>query len=223
MITLHHLENSASIRILWLLEETGVEHEMVMYDRDPATMLAPDAFKALSPFGTAPLLTDGDVAISESAAIIDYVLDRLPDSDLRPGADDPLRADYLFWFHAAGATVQPLLTMRFVHGIASERAPFFVRGVAKGVLGAVDKAFTGPRLSAAFTALEAQLTDNEFIAGDRFTAADIAFGYTLYMARLRGGLLEPYPALSGYIERMTQRPAWLRALERDGKFMGVPG
>ncbi len=222
MITLHHLENSASIRILWLLEELGIEHQLVMYDRDPVTMLAPDEFKALSPFGTAPLLTDGDVAISESAAIIDYVLDRAPESDLRPGPDDPLRADYLFWFHAAGATVQPLLTTQFVHGIAGERAPFIVRGVAKGVLGAVDKAFTGPRLKAALSALNEQLTVHDFIAGNRFTTADIAFGYTLYMARLREGLLDPYPSVTDYVERMVQRPAWLRALERDGKFVGLP-
>ena len=226
MITLHHLENSASIRILWLLEEVGLPFELVMYDRDPKTMLAPDRYKALSPLGTAPVITDGSVAISESAAIIDYVVDQLDDpalaQSLRPEPGDPLRADYLFWFHAAGASVQPMLTMRFVHGIAGERAPRLVRGLARRVLGAVDDAFTTPRLRAALGALDKQLTRHPYIAGDRFTAADIAFGYTLLMAGLRGGTLDAFPEIRAYVARMCDRPAWQRALARDGKFAGLP-
>ena len=222
MITLHHLENSQSIRILWLLEELGAEYGYRMYDRDPETMLAPDAYKALSPFGTAPAITDGDVAISESNAIIDYVLDRTPDHDLRPAPDDTDRADYLFWFHAAQGTLQPLLTMRFVHGIAVERSPRLVRGIIRKVMGLLESAFIGPRLTAAFTALDTQLADNAFVAGERFTAADIALGYTLFMADQRGGLLEPYGNIRDYVGRMNARPAWQRALEKDGKFLGVP-
>jgi glutathione S-transferase len=222
MITLHHLENSQSIRILWLLEEIGAPYGFEMYDRDPKTMSAPDAYKALSPLGTAPVITNGDLALSESNAIIDYIIDQSDRADLRPTANDSLRADYLFWFHTAQGTLQPMQTFGFVLGLATERSPFLVRPIISKVEQTLKAVFIQPRLEAVLSSMETHLSTSEFLAGDQFTAADIAMGYTLHMAKMRGALSEDYPNIQDYVTRMEARPAWQAALEKDGKFEGIP-
>ena len=222
MITLHHLENSQSIRILWLLEEIGAPYGFEMYDRDTETMLAPRIYKELSPLGTAPVITDGALALSESNAIIDYIVDTSDRPDLRPTSGDPLRANYLFWFHTAQGTLQPMQTFGFVLGLATQRSPFFVKPIISKVEQTLKSVFIQPRLKAVLTAMETQLASSNFLAGDRFTAADIAMGYTLHMAKMRGGLSEDYPNIQNYVTRMEARPAWQAALKKDGKFKGVP-
>lgn len=222
MITLHHLENSQSIRILWLLEEIGAPYGFQMYDRDPETMLAPAEYKELSPLGTAPVITDGEIVLAESNAIIDYIVDASGRDDFRPSYDDPSRPNYLFWFHAAQGSLQPMQTFGFVLGITTERAPFLVRPIVNKVMQSLQNHFIQPRLNALMKQMETTLSSHPFLAGDRFTAADIAMGYTLQMAKLRGGLDEGYPNVLAYVERMEARPAWQAALEKDGKFEGVP-
>lgn len=222
MITLHHLENSQSIRILWLLEELGMEYGYKMYDRDSKTMLAPDDYKALSPLGTAPVITEGDIVLAESNAIIDYILDKAGKTALRPAATDEDRAQYLFWFHAAQGSYQSALTMSFVLSITIAKSPALIRPLIRKVLGMTQSLFLKPRLKAVMDKMEADLSVSEFLAGDRFTAADIALGYTLFMADLRGYLDEKYPKTKAYLERMNARRAWKAALKKDGKFKGVP-
>jgi glutathione S-transferase len=222
MITLHHLENSQSIRILWLLEEIGAPYGFKMYDRDAKTMLAPSDYKALSPLGTAPVITHENITMSESNAIIDYIVDQSDRTDLRPNVNDPLRADYLFWFHAAQGTLQPMQTFGFILGLATEKSPFFVRPIISKVEQALKSAFINPRLMAVLTEMDRQLSKHEFLAGDRFTAADIAMGYTLHMAKMRGALADHYPNIENYVSRMEARPAWQSALKKDGKFKGIP-
>jgi len=222
MITLHHLENSQSIRILWLLEEIGAPYDFKMYDRDPKTMLAPADYKALSPLGTAPVITHGEIVLSESNAIIDYIVDQSDRTDLRPNIDDPLRADYLFWFHAAQGTLQPMQTFGFVLGLATQRSPFFVRPIISKVEQALNSVFIEPRLEAIFATMDRQLSTRKFLAGNRFTATDIAMGYTLHMAKMRGSLSEKYPNIEAYVRRMEARTAWQSALKKDGKFSGIP-
>lgn len=222
MITLHHLENSQSIRILWLLEEIGAPYGFEMYDRDTKTMLAPQSYKSLSPLGTAPVITDGDLTLSESNAIIDYIVDQSSRPDLRPPAGDPLRADYLFWFHTAQGTLQPMQTFGFVLGLATQRSPFLVRPIIGKVEQKLKSLFIQPRLDAVLKAMETQLSTSEYLAGDRFTAADIAMGYTLHMVKMRGRQLDKYPNIREYVTRMEARPAWQAALEKDGKFEGLP-
>ncbi len=222
MITLHHLENSQSIRILWLLEELGIDYGFKMYDRDEKTMLAPEDYKALSPLGTAPVITDGNVVLAESNAIIDYILDKAKGNKLRPAMSAKDRAPYLFWFHAAQGSYQPALTMSFVLSITVAKTPALIRPLIRKVLGMTQKLFLKPRLKALMDKMEADLSAHDFLAGDRFTAADIAMGYTLYMADLRGELQGTYPETKAYLERMNARPAWQAALEKDGKFQGIP-
>lgn len=221
MITLHHLENSQSIRILWLLEELGADYGFKMYDRDTQTMLAPADYKSASPLGTAPFITDGDVVLAESNAIVDYILDQHPDSGLRPTADDPDRSDYLFWFHTSPGSLQPLLTFGFVLQIATDRSPFFVRPIVRGVKDQLNKMFIGPRVQRLMTRMNTHLGQNDFMAGARFTAADIALGYTLNIAKMRGQL-DAYPNISAYVDRMEARPGWQAAINKDGKFIGIP-
>jgi glutathione S-transferase len=222
MITLHHLENSQSIRILWLLEELGSEYGFKMYDRDTETMLAPDNYKVISPLGTAPVITDGDVSLAESNAIIDYILDQADGQTLRPGPKDTGRVPYLFWFNAAQGSYQSLQTGRFINSIAVDRSPLLVRGIIRKVMGMLDAAFYSPRLNKVMSLMEDDLSTRPFLAGDQFTAADIAFGYTLQMASMRGDLGDKYPHTQAYVERMEARPAWQAALVKDGKFNGVP-
>lgn len=222
MITLHHLENSQSIRILWLLEEIGAPYGFKMYDRDVKTMLAPADYKALSPLGTAPVITDGDVVLAESNAIIDYIVDSSDRADLRPAAGDASRPEYLFWFHTAQGSLQPMQTFAFVLGIATQRSPRLVRPLINKVMQTLNGAFIQPRLKAVMTLMEERLETSPFLAGEIFTAADVAMGYTLQMAKLRGAIEQDYPHVSAYVDRMESRPAWQAALAKDGKFQGVP-
>lgn len=218
MITLHHLEKSQSIRILWLLEELEVPYEVKLYDRDPVTRLAPAAYKAVSPLGTAPVITDGDVTLAETNAIVDYICDGHDTGRIRPAPGTAERADYLFWFHTSQGSFQPLLTNLFVLKAMTMRAPFLVRGVAKGMVGGLDKAFFGPRLSALMKEIERTLAQRTWFAGDRLTAADIVMGYSMEVAAHRGGMDEAnFPNAHRWLKQMRETPSYIRALEKDGK------
>lgn len=217
MITLHHLEYSQSIRILWLLEELGVPYEVKLYERDSKTRLAPADYKAISPLGTAPVITDGDVTLAETNAVVDYICDKHDDGRLRPAPGTPDRTRYLFWFHAAQGSLQPLLTNAFVLSAMKARAPFIVRPVAASLVGAVDKAFFGPRLNALYAEIEKSLGETKWFAGDSLTAADIVMGFCMEAAAARGGLDDRYPNAQRFLAQMRETPSYQRAMEKDGK------
>ncbi|MFN4185982.1 MAG: glutathione S-transferase family protein [Hyphomonas sp.] len=218
MITLHHLEKSQSIRILWLLEELGVPYEVKLYDRDPQTRLAPAAYKAISPLGTAPVITDGDITLAETNAIVEYILDNHDNGRLRPAAGSPIRAKYLFWFHTSQGSLQPLLTNKFVMMAVTARAPFLARPIAKSLVSALDKAFFGPRLAALFREIEKTLGTSKWFAGEELTAADIVMGYSMELCAHRGGMTEAeFPNSFRFLKQMREHPAYIRAMEKDGK------
>jgi glutathione S-transferase len=218
LITLHHLEKSQSIRILWLLEELGVPYEIKLYDRDPQTRLAPAAYKAVSPLGTAPVITEGAVTLAETNAIVDYILDRHDDGRLRPAPGSPMRAKYLFWFHTSQGSLQPLLTNKFVMMALTTRSPFLVRPIAKQMVGALEKGFFGPRLAALFREIETALSASKWFAGDTLTAADIVMGYSMELCAHRGGMTEAaYPNAFRFLKQMREYPSYIRAMEKDGK------
>jgi glutathione S-transferase len=218
MITLHHLEKSQSIRILWLLEELGAPYEVKLYDRDPVSRLAPAEYKAVSPLGTAPVITDGDVTLAETNAIVDYILDRHDDGRLRPKPGTPERAKYLFWFHTAQGSLQPLLTNKFVMMALTTRSPFLMRPVAKALVGALDKGFFGPRLAALFREIEKALGESKWFAGDSLTAADMVMGYSMELCVHRGGMDEAsHPNAFRFLKQMREYPSYVRAMEKDGK------
>lgn len=223
LITLHHLENSQSIRILWLLEELGLEYEFKMYDRDEATFLAPAEYKKISPLGTAPVISDGSLVLSETNAIVDYILDLYGKDQLRPVQGTPQRVRYLFWFHTAQGSLQPLLTTHFLFNAMKTRSPFFVRPLIKAIIGQAEKLFLRPRLDAIFGLIDEELSRSTWFAGDELTAADIVMGYCMEMAAARVGFSKDQVNAKRFVEQMHSRPAYQRALKKDGKFDPLAG
>ncbi|MEL7219129.1 MAG: glutathione S-transferase, partial [Pseudomonadota bacterium] len=185
MLTLHHLEYSQSFRILWLLEELGAPYELKSYNRDPDTNLAPDDYKALSPLGTAPVITDGDLVLAESNAIIDYILDEYPDSDLQPGAGHPDRARHLFWYHASPGSLMSIQSVAMVLGLLENRSPWPISALLKAVFGQVRKLFINPRMSALVDLMEKDLGEKPFFGGSTLTTADITLVYPMVAARTK--------------------------------------
>lgn len=217
MLTLHHLEYSQSFRILWLLEAIGAPYELKLYNRDPETNLAPDDYKALSPLGTAPVITDGDLVLAESNAIIDYVLDSHPDSPLRPAAGHPDRARHLFWFHGSPGSLMPLQSIEMVLGLLETRAPWPISKLLTAVFGQVRKLFTGPRMKALLDLMESDLEKQPFFGGDNLTAADISLVYSMYAARDKGAFAAGNPAINGWFDRIEALESFKAARAKDNR------
>jgi glutathione S-transferase len=202
MLTVHHLGISQSDRIVWLCEELKVPYEMVKYDRAP-NGLAPPEYKALHPAGTAPVITDGDLVLGESGAIIEYIIGKYGAGQLAVTADKPNFADYLFWFHFANASMLPrsmiVLIMRMVGGDGGdERA---------GAL--------AERSDQAFDMVENRLGQAAYFAGDEFTAADIMMTFGLTTMRMFVPRdLAPYPNIRAYLQRIGARPAFQTAMAK---------
>ena len=217
MITLHHLEYSQSFRILWLLEELGAPYELKIYDRDPETRLAPAEYKALSPLGTAPVITDDTgLVLAESNAVIDYILDSHPESPLRPAPGDAARVDYLFWFHAGVGSLMP---MQFFNGLLTmmkARSPALVRSVIGIATDKVREMLVAPRLKVLFDKLESDLGRNTWLAGDHLTAADISMCYSIASADAQGRLKDR-PNCQRWMEQMRGTPSFQLAMEKDGR------
>ena len=218
MITLHHLEYSQSFRILWLLEEIGEPYELKLYNRDPQSNLAPADYKALSPLGTAPVITDEEgLVLAESNAVIDYILDQHPDSPLRPKAGDPGRADYLFWFHAGVGSMMPMQFMDGIFTVLQKRSPFFIRPIISGVLGQANSLLVQPRMKTILDRLEHDLAKHKWLAGEELTAADITMSYCMASAKQKGFIDDSRPNSLRWIDQMEVTPSYQSAMEKDGR------
>lgn len=215
-LTLHHLEYSQSFRILWLLEELGVDYELVKYNRDPKTVLAAEAYKKISPLGTAPVITHGDVVLAESSAILDYIADLNPDCGLRPEAGDADRTRYLFWMHAAQGSLMPVMLMNTVLRITVSRVPFFVRPLAKLITGALTTGFIEPRMTALLRQADADLAEKPFIGGARLSLADFLIIYNFEGCAARG-MLEAYSNITAWLARMHDMPSFQSATQKDDR------
>ncbi|WP_426116584.1 glutathione S-transferase family protein [Massilia sp. PWRC2] len=222
MIVVHHLNNSRSQRILWLLEELGLPYEIKKYQRDPDTMLAPAALRAIHPLGKSPVITDGDITVAESGAIIEYLLETYQDSStvrLQPPAGSAERRRYTYMLHfAEGSAMSPLLMKLVFDRIETSPMPFFVKPVAKAISQKVKTSFVLPNLKAHLDFLEAELHKSTWFAGEAFSAADIQISFVLEASASRGGLDGRYPKLSDFLQRIHARPAYRRALERGGEY-----
>jgi len=207
MLTVHHLGISQSERIVWLCEELGIDYELVRYDRDPQTRLAPAAYKALHPMGIAPVITDGALVLGESGAIVDYIIHSYGDGRLAIGPQAPDFADYLFWFHFANGTLMPSM----LTGVIASMLGVSVEGPSAKAL--------GERLERSYALLEDRLGKASYLAGEAFSAADImtVFMLTTMRAFLPRDLSD-YPHIRAYLARIGARPAYQRAMER-----GDPG
>lgn len=207
MLTVYHLETSRSDRLIWLLEELGLDFTVRTFERDPKTMRAPAEMKALHPLAKAPMLGDGERILIESGAIFEYVLGRYGDQPgvpkLAPKPTDPDWADYLQWLHfAEGSAMLPMLLDHF------EKA-----GLCGPVGTSPMAAMARSELDRLFEALDGILAKQEWMAGPRFTAADVMMGWYIEMIELRGEI-GPYPALQRYVAKIRARPAHQRAMRR---------
>lgn len=217
MLTLHHLEYSQSFRILWLLEALGAEYELKCYNRDPESNLAPDDYKALSPLGTAPVITDGDVVLAESNAIIDYILDEYPDSDLNPKPGHKDRVRHLFWYHSSPGSLMPLQSIAMVLGLLETRSPWPISALLKAVFGQVRKVFLNPRMDALLAEMEKDLGAQPFFGGDDLTAADITLVYPMFAARDKGAFDGGYPNINAWFDRVEALPSFQSARAKDDR------
>jgi glutathione S-transferase len=219
MITVHHLNNSRSQRILWLLEELELSYEIKRYERDARTMLAPPSLCKVHPLGKSPVITDGGETLAESGAIIEYLVDRYGAGRLAPAPGTPARLRYTYWLHyAEGSAMPPLLLKLVFNRIESGPMPFFVRPVARAIAGRVKSGFVEPQITRHLDYMEAELGRFRWFAGDEFSAADIQMSFPLEVAIKRAGLDMSRPRLMDFLARIHARPGYHRALERGGKY-----
>ncbi len=218
MITLHHLENSRSQRIIWMLEELAVPYEIKRYERDPRTNLGPASLKAVHPLGKSPVITDGEVTMAESGAIIDYLGQKFSAGKLVPEYGSKAHQDYTYWLHYAEGSLMPPLLIRLVfETIRARKMPFFVKPIAERIVNETMRTFIGPQIKTHFDYVENYLKQHEWFAGTRLTGADIQMSFPLEASVARG-LGANYPAITAYVKRLHARPAYQRALEAGGEY-----
>ena len=219
MITVHHLNNSRSQRVLWLLEELGVAYEIKKYERDVKTMLAPESLRKVHPLGKSPVITDDGVTVAESGAIIEYLIEHYGKGRLIPAAGTEERRRYTYWLHfAEGSAMPPLLLKLIFDRIETGPMPFFVKPVARGIAAKVKGLLVEPNLKRQLDFMEAELGKSEWFAGNEFTAADIQMSFPLEAAAQRAGLDASRPRLSNFLKKIHARPAYRQALERGGPY-----
>ena len=207
-MVVHHLNDSRSQRVLWLLEELGLPYEVVRYERDAVTRLAPPELKAIHPLGKSPVLEDGKRKIAESGAILDYLVRRHGKGRFAPPQDTAAYDDYVHWMHyAEGSAMFPVLLQVYTARLGEGGAPLQPRIDSEFAnhLGYIDQALDG----------------RDFLVGDQFTAADVQIIFVLEGARAMGRLAA-YPKASAYLDRLEARPAFKRALERGGPYSLAP-
>jgi len=215
-IVLHHLELSRSTRVLWALEELDLDYEIKTYRRDK-NMRADPALKQVHPLGKSPVVVTNGMALAESAAILEYLVD-LGEGPLQPQTPQE-RQNVRYWLHFAEGTLMPTLLMSLVHGKAIEKVPFFIKPMVKGILGTIDKAFTNPEIVRNMTFVEQTLAGRPWLAGENFTAADIQMSYGLQAGVRRAPEGQRYPNIDSYIQRIEARPAYKKAVEIGGSPM----
>jgi len=219
MIVVHHLNNSRSQRILWLLEELGLEYEIKPYQRDQQTMLAPPELRAVHPLGKSPVVSVDGLTLAESGAIIEYLSDRYGAGKLAPASNTPERVPYLYWLHfAEGSAMSPLLLKLIFDRIKGPQTPFLVRPLARSIADKVLGLMVLPNLKRHLDYMEGELAKAEWFAGNTFTSADIQMSFAVEASRLRAGLDESRPKLMAWLRKIHERPAYKRALERGGKY-----
>jgi glutathione S-transferase len=219
MVVVHHLNNSRSQRVLWLLEELGVPYEVRRYERDPKTMVAPPQLLAVHPLGKSPVITDDGITLAESGAIIEYLVDKYGQGRLKPAEGSPERLRYTYWLHyAEGSAMPPLLLRLIFNRVANNPAPWPISAIARRIASTVDQSFIEPNLSRHLNYMEGELDTHTWFAGAEFTAADVQMSFPLEAAAMRGGLNASRPKLMAFLERIHARDAYKRALERGGRY-----
>ncbi|HEX3602600.1 MAG TPA: glutathione S-transferase [Steroidobacteraceae bacterium] len=219
MVVVHHLNNSRSQRVLWLLEELGIPYEVERYERDAKTMLAPPSLLAVHPLGKSPVIRDGEVTVAESGAIIEYLMGKYGDGRLIPPAATAQRLRYTYWLHyAEGSAMTPLLFKLVFDRISTNPAPWPISAISRRIAATVTNAFIAPNLKRHLDYIEAELGSHAWFAGDQFTAADVQMSFPLEIAVTRAGLSATRPKSMAFLDSIHARDAYKRALERGGKY-----
>jgi glutathione S-transferase len=219
MIVVHHLNNSRSQRVLWLLEELGLEYEVRRYQRNAKTMLAPPELRAVHALGKSPVIEDAGQVLAESGAIVEYLAERYGEGRLVPPAGTPERLRYRYWLHFAEGTAQPPLLLKLLFDrLDKGPMPFFVRPVARAIAQRAKDTFIQPNIDRNLDFMERELAKSEWFAGAGFSAADVQMSFPLEAAVVRGGLDAKRPRLMGFLERIHARPAYRRAIDKGGEY-----
>jgi glutathione S-transferase len=216
MIVVHHLNNSRSQRVLWLLAELGLPYEIKPYQRDSQTMLAPPELRAVHPLGKSPVITDGDITVAETGAIVEYLLDTYGQGRLIPPPGTAERRAYTYWLHYAEGSAMPPFLMRLVFSRVALNAPALMKPVAKGLADGAINGFIDPQIKHQMAWWEATLTKTAWFAGDAFTAADIMMSFPAEISSRVG--TDGFPQVAKFVETIHARPAYQKALERGGKY-----
>jgi glutathione S-transferase len=218
MITVHHLNNSRSQRILWLLEELALPYEIKRYERNRQTMLAPPELRAVHPLGKSPVITDGALTIAETGAIVEYVLGTYGEGRMLPAAGTPERLKYTYWLHAAEGSVMPPMVMKLVVSrVPKAPMPFFMRPIARSIAARLQSGFTDPNIARQVAHMDAALAETGWFAGPDITGADVMMSFPAEAALARGGGAVP-GHVRAFVDRIHARPAWQRALEKGGPY-----
>jgi glutathione S-transferase len=218
MITVHHLNNSRSQRILWLLEELELEYDVKYYQRDPETMLAPASLRQVHPLGKSPVITDDALTVAESGAIIEYLIERYGEGRLAPPLDTPERLRYRYWLHYAEGSLMPPLLIKLVFDKMEERSPFLLRPIVRAISQPVKSSFIETQITTHLDYLESELEHSPWFAGNEFTAADIQMSFPLEAATERAGLDISRPKLMDWLDRIHARPAYQMAVKMGTEF-----
>ena len=219
MITVHHLNNSRSQRVLWQLEELGLPYDIRKYQRDPQTMLAPPELLKVHPLGKSPVITDEGITVAESGAIIEYLIERYGNGRLAPAIGTPERLRWRYWLHfAEGTAMSPLLMKLIFDRIPQSPMPFFAKPIARGICARVLAVMVEPNLKRQLDFMEAELGKSEWFAGNEFSAADIQMSFPVEASAQRAGLDASRPRLMAFLKRIHARPGYKRALERGGPY-----
>ncbi|WP_316173093.1 glutathione S-transferase [Bradyrhizobium sp. SZCCHNRI2049] len=217
MLTVHHLNNSRSQRVLWLLEELGVPYEIIRYERQP-DMRAPKELRAIHPLGKSPVITDDGNTVAESGAIVEYLIETYGEGRLIPPPKTPERLRYSYWLHYAEGSAMPLLLLKLLFNIMPKRAPALLRPIVRKVSNQALSTLVNPQLKQHMAFWESELQKSEWFAGDSFTAADIQMSFPLQAAASRGGLEQGHPRAMDFLARIEARPAYKTALEKGGPY-----
>jgi glutathione S-transferase len=220
MIVVHHLEDSRSQRILWLLEELGQPYEVRRYARDAETRLAPPDLLAVHPLGKSPVITDDGRVVAETGAIVEYLVDRYGNGRLKPAQGTDEQLAYTYWLHFAEGSAMPPATMKLVFDMLPTRVPFFIRPIAAMLGKAVDAQYLAPTIARQMAYIEVTLGRAPWFAGPEFSAADVMMSFPLEATAARGGL-QGRPNIAAWLETIHARPAFRAALERGGPYAYV--
>ncbi len=219
MLIVHHLENSRSHRILWLLEELGVDYEIKRYERDKTSNLAPPELLAVHPLGKSPVISDDDLTIAESGLIVEYLIGKYGNGRLIPAAGTPAHLQFRYWMHYAEGTFMPLMIISLIlNRIETAPVPFFLKPVTKQIASKAMAAYAGPNIKLNLAYLEEALQNSTWFCGDEMTGADILLSFPIEAAATRTDLSE-YPALNEFRQRIRALPAYQRAIEKGGPYI----